>query len=80
MTERTAVRARGLGYHWHNVMHLVMGPVTEAVYETLAEKRPSTVRTTCGGWPNCRAAGRHHRNSVHADAAASSPATLSRRV
>ena len=29
MTERTAVRARELGYDWHNVMHLVMGPVTE---------------------------------------------------
>ena len=23
-----------------NVMHLVMGPATEAVYETLAKKRP----------------------------------------
>jgi hypothetical protein len=38
MPERTAVRARGLGYDWHNVMHLVMGPATKAVYKTLAEK------------------------------------------
>ena len=57
MTERTAVRARGLGYHWHNVMHLVMGPVTEAVYETLAEAaldRADYVRRLAelpGGWP-----------------------------
>ena len=40
MPERTGVRARGLGYDWHNVRHLVIGPVTEAVYETMAEKRP----------------------------------------
>lgn len=30
----------GLGYDWHNVMHLIMGPVTEAVWNALAEKRP----------------------------------------
>ena len=39
-TWQTVQRLAGLGYDWHNVMHLVMGPVTEAVYETLAEKRP----------------------------------------
>ena len=39
-TSQTVQRLAGLGYGWHNVMHLVMGPVTEAVYETLAEKRP----------------------------------------
>jgi Domain of unknown function (DUF1841) len=33
-------RLAGLGYDWHNVMHLVMGPVAEAFYETMAEKRP----------------------------------------
>src|SRR5579862_473684 len=26
---------------------------------------PSTVRTTCAGWPNCRATGRHRRNSAY---------------
>ena len=30
----------GLGYDWHNVMHMIMGPVSEAVYQTLAEKQP----------------------------------------
>ena len=39
-TWQTVQRLAGLGYGWHNVMHLVMGPVTEAVYETMAEKRP----------------------------------------
>jgi hypothetical protein len=39
-TWQTVQRLAGLGYDWHNVMHLVMGPVTEAVYETLAQKRP----------------------------------------
>ena len=35
-----AQRLAGLGYDWHNVMHLIMGPVTEAVWNALAEKRP----------------------------------------
>lgn len=38
-TWQTVQRLAGLGYDWHNVMHLVMGPVTEAIYETMAEKR-----------------------------------------
>ena len=39
-TWQTVQRLAGLGYDWHNVMHLIMGPVTEAVWNTLAEKRP----------------------------------------
>jgi hypothetical protein len=39
-TWQTVQRLAGLGYDWHSVMHLVMGPVTEAVYETMAAKRP----------------------------------------
>jgi hypothetical protein len=39
-TWQTVQRLAALGYDWHNVMHLVMGPATEAVYETLAKKRP----------------------------------------
>ena len=39
-TWQTVQRLAGLGYDWHNVMHLVMGPVTEALHETMAEKRP----------------------------------------
>ena len=39
-TWQTVQRLAGLGYDWHNVMHLIMGPVTEAVWNALAEKRP----------------------------------------
>lgn len=37
---QTVQRLSGLGYDWHNVMHLIMGPVTEAVYQTMTEKQP----------------------------------------
>ena len=39
-TWQTVQRLAGLGYDWHNVMHMIMGPVSEAVYQTLAEKQP----------------------------------------
>jgi hypothetical protein len=39
-TWQTVQRLAGLGYDWHNVMHLIMGPVSEAVYQTLTEKQP----------------------------------------
>src|SRR5260370_17114810 len=39
-TWQTVQRLAGLGYDWHNVMHLIMGPVTEAVWNALAEKLP----------------------------------------
>ena len=39
-TWQTVQRLAGLGYDWHNVMHVIMGPVSEAVYQTLAEKQP----------------------------------------
>ena len=39
-TWQTVQRLSRLGYDWHNVIHLVMGPVTEAVYEALVDKRP----------------------------------------
>ena len=39
-TWQTVQRLAGLGYDWHNVMHLIMGPATEAVWNALAQKRP----------------------------------------
>ena len=39
-TWQTVQRLAGLGYDWHNVMHLIMGPVAESVRQTLAEQRP----------------------------------------
>ena len=39
-TWQTVQRLVGLGYDWHNVMHLIMGPVTETVWGALADNRP----------------------------------------
>lgn len=39
-TWQTVQRLAGLGYGWHDVMHLIMGPVSEAVYQTMAVNRP----------------------------------------
>ena len=39
-TWQTVQRLAGLGYDWHNVMHLIMDPVTEAVYGALSERQP----------------------------------------
>ena len=39
-TWQTVQRLAGLGYDWHNVMHLIMGPVTDAVYGALSERQP----------------------------------------
>jgi hypothetical protein len=39
-TWQTVQRLVGFGYDWHNVMHLIMGPVAEAVYGALSEQQP----------------------------------------
>jgi Domain of unknown function (DUF1841) len=39
-TWQTVRRLAGLGYDWHNVMHMISGPVGEAVYHTMTEERP----------------------------------------
>jgi len=39
-TWQTVQRLAGLGYDWHNVMHMIMGPVSESVYQAMARKRP----------------------------------------
>ena len=39
-TWETVQRLAGLGYNWHNVMHLIMGPVTEDMYRVMTEHRP----------------------------------------
>jgi hypothetical protein len=39
-TWQTVQRLAGLGYDWHNVMHMIMELVTEDIYRTMAEKRP----------------------------------------
>ena len=39
-TWQTVQRLAGLGYDWHNVMHMISGLVTEDLYWAMAEKRP----------------------------------------
>jgi hypothetical protein len=39
-TWQTVQRLAALGYDWHDVMHLIMGAVTETVGKIVAEKRP----------------------------------------
>ena len=39
-TWQTVQRLAGLGCDWHNVMHMIMGPVSESVYQAMARKRP----------------------------------------
>jgi Domain of unknown function (DUF1841) len=38
-TWQTVQRLAGLGYGWHNVMHLIMGPVVEAVFGVLSQEQ-----------------------------------------
>ena len=38
-TWQAAQRLAGLGYDWHNVMHMLMGPVSDDVYRMRTEKR-----------------------------------------
>ena len=39
-TWQTVQRLAGLGYDWHNVMHMIMELVNEDIYRAMAEKRP----------------------------------------
>jgi Domain of unknown function (DUF1841) len=39
-TWQAAQRLAGLGYDWHNVVHMLMGPVSDDVYRMTTEKRP----------------------------------------
>ena len=29
-----------LGYDWHNVMHMIMGPVSSSLYQAMTAKQP----------------------------------------
>lgn len=39
-TWQTVQRLAGLGYDWHNVMHLIMRPVMQAVFGVLSQDQP----------------------------------------
>ena len=39
-TWQTVQRLAGLGYDWHNVMHMVMGPVSSFLHQAMTAKQP----------------------------------------
>ena len=39
-TWQTVQRLAGLGYDWHNIMHMIAGLVAEAVHRAMTEKQP----------------------------------------
>jgi hypothetical protein len=39
-TWQTVQRLAALGYDWHNVMHLIMGPVSSFLYQAMTAKQP----------------------------------------
>lgn len=39
-TWRTVQRLAGLGYDWHNIMHMIAALITENVWRAQAEKKP----------------------------------------
>ena len=39
-TWQTVQRLAGLGYDWHSVMHMIMRPVNDSVYQARARNRP----------------------------------------
>jgi hypothetical protein len=60
----TVQRLAGLGYDWHNVMHLVMGPVSGVIYQILTKSQSfdceDYVRRLAelpGDWPTPEALG-----------------------
>ena len=39
-TWQTVQRLAGLGYDWHNVMHMIMGPVSAFLHQAMTGKQP----------------------------------------
>lgn len=63
-TWQTVQRLAGLGYDWHNVMHMVMGPVSSFLYQAMTAKRPfdheeyrRQLNELPGDWPPPSSAG-----------------------
>ncbi len=58
-TWQTVRRLTGVGYDWHNVMHMISAVISEDVYRALAEHRQfdpddyaRRLRELPGGWPS----------------------------
>jgi hypothetical protein len=74
-TWQTVQRLTGLGYDWHNIMHMISALATEDFYRTIKEHRPPDpagyarrLNELPGGWPPPEELGRvdSRRATVHA--------------
>ena len=64
-TWRTVQRLAGLGYDWHNVMHMIMGPVSSFLHQAMTAKQPfdrevyrRQLNELPGDWPSPEEIGR----------------------
>ena len=64
-TWQTVQRLAGLGYDWHNVMHMIMGPVSAFLYQAMTAKQPfdrevyrRQLNELPGDWPSPEEIGR----------------------
>jgi Domain of unknown function (DUF1841) len=58
-TWQTVQRLIGLGYDWHNIMHMISGVVSEDIYHALTQRPPADPRSYAqrlndlpGDWPS----------------------------
>jgi hypothetical protein len=63
-TWRTVQRLAGLGYDWHNVMHMIAAPVSDYIYQGTTQQRPfdpgdyaRRLAGLPGDWPSPQALG-----------------------
>lgn len=64
-TWQTVQRLAGLGYDWHNVMHMIMGPVSSFLHQAMTAKQPfdrevfrRQLNELPGDWPSPEEIGR----------------------
>ena len=57
-TWQTVQRLIGLGYDWHNIMHMIAALLAEEVYRVMQEHRRLILATMPAGWTSCPATGR----------------------
>jgi hypothetical protein len=57
-TWQTVQRLAGLGYDWHNVMHMIVGPVSSFLYQAMTGAQPferevfrRQLNELSGDWP-----------------------------
>ena len=66
-TWQTVQRLAGLGYDWHNVMHMIMGPVSSFLHQAMTAKQPFDREVYRRQLNELPGTGRHRRKSASAD-------------